>query len=298
MKWRRVAALVLPLLVLVVAGWELNRQFAAMDWIALRVAFLRIGAVSVLQSVLTTAASFMGLAMIETWAVHKHPSLRISTLTAMVAGAASHAIGHVLGWHAVIGVLIRRKAYSATSAQVVDIVVSVGAAVFAGVAACLAIASAAMHSQLAAWLVGGALVLVAVLGSRGKANSGLPTFARWMRDQLQRTAAILPIAALESAACLAALWFLLPAGTFASWPVFAVTCLLAQAAGVVSHVPGGLGVFEAAMLASVPAEARPGLLAAILAYRVLYGLLPFVTIGVPWLLWSWLKPWRAGTPRQ
>ncbi|MEO5628469.1 MAG: hypothetical protein ABIQ62_01720, partial [Thermomonas sp.] len=225
----------------------------------------------------------------------KHPNLQVATVTAMATGAASHALGHVLGWHAVLGMLVRRKAYRAEPAQLLRIMLAVAAAVFAGAASSLAIGAAALHSPLLAWLVVAAVVAFAVLGRRGGSATQASESSRRTLRQAQLTAAIIPIALLEAAAALTALWVLLPAGAFSSWPAFVVTCVLAQAIGVASHAPGGLGVFEAAMLASVPADARPGLLAAILAYRALYGLLPFATLGVPWLLWSCLhrKPASA-----
>ena len=47
-------------------------------------------------------------------------------------------------------------------------------------------------------------------------------------------------------------------------------------AGLISHAPGGLGVFESIMLASFTQAQRPDLLAAMLCYRLTYSLLPFV----------------------
>lgn len=297
-RLHRIGAVLLPMLILVFAGWVLNRQVMSMDWNSLRVAFSHIGAIAILQSVVATAASFLGLALIEVWAVRKQPGLRVSTAAVMVAGAASHALGHVLGWHAVIGMLVRRKAYAAAPAQLLDILLAVGAAVLAGVAASLSIGAAALHSGRSAGLVVCMVVVIAMLGWRSRATNSMPVIQRWTAGQVQRTAGILPIALLEAAAGLAALWVLLPAGTFVNWPAFVVTCVLAQAAGVVSHVPGGLGVFEVAMLASVPEDARPGMLAAILVYRAIYGLLPFATLGVPWLAWSWLRPRPAGVQQK
>ncbi len=45
--------------------------------------------------------------------------------------------------------------------------------------------------------------------------------------------------------------------------------------GVVSHAPGGIGVFEASMTAILAGRGRPDLLAALLLFRLLYNLLPF-----------------------
>ena len=60
--------------------------------------------------------------------------------------------------------------------------------------------------------------------------------------------------------------------------------LVAQTAGMVRHVPGGAGVFEAVMLtllATGAATQRAGLVAALVMFRVVYYLLPLlVALGV------------------
>ncbi len=75
----------------------------------------------------------------------------------------------------------------------------------------------------------------------------------------------------------AALIILLPATEGASFPNLLVIYLLAQLMGLISQVPGGLGVFETVFLLLVgehiPAEAVMG---ALLAYRVIYYLLPLL----------------------
>ncbi|MBI3274582.1 MAG: UPF0104 family protein, partial [Methylocystis sp.] len=58
--------------------------------------------------------------------------------------------------------------------------------------------------------------------------------------------------------------------TFVSIYVFA--CIL----GVISHAPGGIGVFEATMLHAVPAHSQESVLASLLLFRVIYYLVPFV----------------------
>jgi uncharacterized membrane protein YbhN (UPF0104 family) len=281
---RSTAAAGLSLAILALAAWELHRQALSMDWPALRAALLRIDLAAACLAVLATAASFLGLATIEAWAVRSHAGLRAPLPRVMLTGAASHAVCHVLGWHAVLGALVRRNGYGASPAQLLAVMLAVGAAVVAGVVGMLGVAAAALVSNTLAAVASGALVVVALAANlqRGRATRESPRRVGLVR----RVAAIAPIATLEAAAALTALWVMLPAGSFPSWSVFVVTCLLAQAAGVASHVPGGVGVFEAAMLASVPADVRPGLLAAILAYRALYGLLPLLVLGLPWWLWT------------
>lgn len=78
---------------------------------------------------------------------------------------------------------------------------------------------------------------------------------------------------LAAAACLYAI---LPPEASPPFPVFAGVFLIAQLAGVLSYVPGGLGVFETVMLLLAGPGGSPAVvLAAILAYRVIYYLLPF-----------------------
>jgi uncharacterized membrane protein YbhN (UPF0104 family) len=57
--------------------------------------------------------------------------------------------------------------------------------------------------------------------------------------------------------------------TFAATYVFA--CIL----GVASNAPGGIGVFEAAMLKAVPVS-EEALLASLVLFRVIYYLVPFL----------------------
>lgn len=58
-------------------------------------------------------------------------------------------------------------------------------------------------------------------------------------------------------------------------PRVAATYLAAQAAGLASHVPGGLGVFDSIVVLLLrPALAAPTVLGAVVLYRVLYHLVP------------------------
>ncbi len=91
----------------------------------------------------------------------------------------------------------------------------------------------------------------------------------------------LVLAAVDWTVAGAVLWALLPHGTdpFAvPFLPFLGAFLLAQFAGVLSHVPGGLGVFET-LLILLLGRYVPGsiVLGAVFAYRAVYYLLPFAT---------------------
>lgn len=74
----------------------------------------------------------------------------------------------------------------------------------------------------------------------------------------------------------ACLYVLLPAIVDVSFPAFAGLYMVALAAAVASAVPGGLGVFESILVLLMPAVPAPQMLGALLAYRLVYYVLPFV----------------------
>jgi phosphatidylglycerol lysyltransferase len=59
-----------------------------------------------------------------------------------------------------------------------------------------------------------------------------------------------------------------------SYPAFLSVYLLAAVASVCSHVPGGVGVFDLVMIKVLNHGDPHGMLAALLAYRAVYYLLP------------------------
>ena len=71
------------------------------------------------------------------------------------------------------------------------------------------------------------------------------------------------------------LYTLLPINTTFTYHSFLSVYLLGMTAGVVSNVPGGLGVFESVVLLLLsPQIPSAQVLSSLLAYRVVYYLLP------------------------
>jgi len=103
-----------------------------------------------------------------------------------------------------------------------------------------------------------------------------------------------PLAALDWIACAGALYVLLPAGAPLSFERVLAAFLLAQALGMVSHVPAGLGVFDTAIVLLLGDRVgTPELVAALLVYRVVYYLLPLV-LGMGVLATLEVRLHRAG----
>jgi phosphatidylglycerol lysyltransferase len=89
------------------------------------------------------------------------------------------------------------------------------------------------------------------------------------------------ISSLDWALAAAVLYVLLPGRIGLTYPQFLGLFLLAQAAGLVSSVPGGLGVFETIILLLLSGYAPPtALIGSLLLYRVVYYLLPLAAASV------------------
>lgn len=97
---------------------------------------------------------------------------------------------------------------------------------------------------------------------------------------LQLSLAQIVITSCDWALAAAVLYVLLPASSFPSYLVFFSTYLTAQLAGIISNVPGGLGVFETVLILLLsPALNSDTLLGALLVYRGIYYFLP-LALGV------------------
>jgi phosphatidylglycerol lysyltransferase len=84
------------------------------------------------------------------------------------------------------------------------------------------------------------------------------------------------LGAIEMASAIGALYVLVPERAITSFPAFSTLYIGAVLLGIASHAPGGIGVFEAGMLALSNGENRAGILAALLFYRLIYNLNPFI----------------------
>lgn len=85
----------------------------------------------------------------------------------------------------------------------------------------------------------------------------------------------LVVTLIDIAAASFALWVLLPAGK-PDYATFVAVYAAATMIGVLSHVPGGIGVFETVVIGTLPASVPVGdAAAALLLFRLVYYLVPF-----------------------
>ncbi|MBV9347720.1 MAG: flippase-like domain-containing protein, partial [Pseudolabrys sp.] len=83
------------------------------------------------------------------------------------------------------------------------------------------------------------------------------------------------IGIIDLACCALAMYMLIPTEPHIGFVTLAVIFVSATLLGFASHAPGGLGVFDAAMLVALWEFDREDLLAGLLLFRLLYYIVPF-----------------------
>jgi len=205
------------------------------------------------------------------------------------------AIGHNLGLAALTGGAIRYRLYSSAGLTALDVATVQG---FSSLTTGLAIAALAgssfvfaphraaeaLHLPVAtAWALGFALfAVVAAYALWASFGRNVVEFGGWRLRAPGTPLALTQIALgmLDLSCSAAVLWWLLPADAQVSFLSFAGSYAVAVTAGLISHVPGGLGVFESAMLLMLPAAPVDALLGSLLAYRAVYYLLPLLVAAL------------------
>jgi len=84
------------------------------------------------------------------------------------------------------------------------------------------------------------------------------------------------IGIVDLGCCAAAVYMLMPPQPNLGFVMLAVIFVAATLLGFASHAPGGLGVFDAAMLIGLWEFNREELVAGLLLFRLLYYIIPFV----------------------
>lgn len=135
---------------------------------------------------------------------------------------------------------------------------------------------------LAARLIGAGLIAMLAIPpiarARGLSSIGV---SRWRMPvpAVRDMATLTGLSLIDLAGASAALFVLVPGTAIGAYPDFLVAYAVAVIVALVLHVPGGLGVFETVVLATVPGD-RPTIFAALLLYRLIYYLLPLLIAAI------------------
>jgi len=241
---------------------------------------------------LLVAAGYVTLTFYDFFALRTIGRCHVPYRIAALASFTSYTIGHSLGATVLTGGVVRLRIYSAWGLGLIDIAKIafvtgltfwLGNAFILGLSMAYAPDAASAVNQLPAWLnwIIALLGLAVIVGyllwllpaprfiGAGEWKIELPN-ARLTLVQICIGIADLSIGGL-------AMYVLLPAEPAIGFPALLVTFVLATLLGFLSHTPGSLGVFDAAMLVGLTQFDKNQLLASLLLFRLVYFILPFCT---------------------
>jgi uncharacterized membrane protein YbhN (UPF0104 family) len=280
-----IAAVVLYHILRDIDPGELLKALEATDWRTLIVAGLFV------------AGGYLTLTFYDLFALRAIGRTDLPYRVAALGGFTSYAVGHNIGASVFSGGAVRYRVYSHCGLSVVDVTKVcfvagltfwLGNVTVLGLGILYTPAAARAIDQLPLWVNRGfALILLGLLAA----------YVVWVwskprvigRDGWQvslpggaLTLVQIAIGIVDLSCCAAAMYMLMPA-----WPVgfpsgalgfvtVAVIFVTATLLGFASHAPGGLGVFDAAMLIALYQFNKEDLLAGLLLFRLLYYIIPFV----------------------
>ncbi len=255
-------------------------------------AFMEVSRTKIMLAALCTVAAYAVLPGYDVLALY-YAGHRLPLRRVLYGSTVTYGISQTLGFAAFTGGSLRVRLWSAWglgTGEIAKAVAFAGATFTLGVIALTGVvglveSTASLERLLLPVLVVRALAIVCVL-----VTSVYVGWSVWGRGRaLTLRGLVIPVpaprlvfgqllvATVDWALAALVLYVLLPEGQHLSFPAFVAAFLLAQTGGLISHVPGGLGVFETLMVLQLGNTVPAGpLVGALLAYRVIFYLVPFV----------------------
>ena len=240
---------------------------------------------------LFVVAGYLTLTFYDLFALRAISRPEVPYRVAALAGFTSYAVGHNVGASVFSGGAVRYRIYSNWGLSVIEVTKIcflagltfwLGNATVLGLGVLKSPQAARAIDQLPLWCNRTiALVILAMLVS----------YVAWVwvkprvigRDGWQVTLPGGPLTLVQIAigivdlgCCAAAMYMLVPDEPNLGFVTVAVIFVAATLLGFASHAPGGLGVFDAAMMVALWQFDKEDLLAGLLLFRLLYYIIPFV----------------------
>lgn len=251
-------------------------------------AFTAAPASAIALSILCTALSYLALTGYDGLALRQIGAENVPYSTAAIGSFTSYAISYTLGLPLLTAGTVRYRVYGGaglTAPQIAALTLVCTLTFWLGMGAVLAIGlmlvpDAVAHIDrlplglnvaIGVAIIAAIIAYVAYVSTRRR----VVTIEGWSLPLPggRVTLAQIALGVFDVCAGSAALYFLLPPVPI-PFLTFTVIYVLAALLGVVSHAPGGIGVFEATMLIALPIP-KDQLLGSILLFRVIYYFVPF-----------------------
>ena len=241
-----------------------------------------------------TAGSYCALCAYDVLAL-RYLRKRVSWARVLSASFIANAFGHNLGFGAFTGGAFRLRLYASSCLTATDVALVtgysslttvLGLAVLAGLSFLVdpSRAASALHvvPSLCLTIAGGLLVAVAGYVLWCCSPRVRLEIRGWLLRPPGAALGLLQVAlgTLDLGCTAAVLWVLLPASAGLGYVSFLGLFAAAIAAGLITHLPGGIGAFEAVMVFALPQVPTDTLLGSLLAYRFVYFLVPLLVAAL------------------
>lgn len=246
----------------------------------------------IVLAAILVAAGYFTLTFYDLFAVRTIGRRDVPYRVAAMAGFCSYSIGHNVGFSVFSGGTVRYRIYStAANLTVIDVAkicFIAGLTFWLGNIAVLGLGMT-IHPEAASavdrlppdvnrWLGIGALtglLLYVIWVSTGRREFGRDGWTLTLPGGNLTILQIL-IGIIDLLCCAAAMYVLMPDKPSIDFISLAVIFVSATLLGFASHTPGGLGVFDAAMLLALRQFNKEELLSSLLLFRLLYYITPFI----------------------
>ncbi len=201
------------------------------------------------------------------------------------------SFGHTLGFAAFTGGAIRFRLYASAGVTAVEVAtiaafaslsIGIGLATLSGISLFLSPAQSAavLHLGHSLTFLVGALLLSAVAAYAlwSSLSRSVLEIRGWALRAPGPTIGLpqVVLSVIDLSLAGSVLWWLLPSSAHIGFIPFIGAYAIAVIAGIVSHVPGGIGVFETVMLLILRGVPPESLLGSLLAYRAIYFFVPLL----------------------
>jgi phosphatidylglycerol lysyltransferase len=301
---------VLPLAILILALVALRQVSQAVHWSDVQADLAAAPWSAIATAFGLTAVSYAALSLYDVVSLRAFAPGKVPAVVAAAGGAGGFAISNLIAPAALTSGALRLRIYGALGVEpgvIAHVVAMTWLAFTLGITLALGLLFCVHPAGISAVLpvspaleTGAGLALLALLAAlalwlrRGARHLDLgPLHVTF--PSLGAAALITVIAVADLAAAAGALYVLLPADIGGNVAFFFLAYLVAVAFGFLSHAPGGIGVFEAALITELGAAGRSDVLAALVVYRVIYYLVPFALAAVGLgLAWAVTRPASVG----
>ncbi|MDX2101090.1 MAG: hypothetical protein SF002_00970 [Alphaproteobacteria bacterium] len=294
---KRQAAWLLPAAVALVflgAGFAITRILSEVSLERIGAALSGTPTSAILMSLGFTALSYLTLVGYD-WSALRFVGARLPIGLVALASFCGYAIGNMVGFSLVTGGGVRYRIYSAaglTAGAIGAVALFCAASYAVGLAAVSAVAllldpallagAVGLSERTGQWIGAATLAVVITVVATTWRNRPLRLGRREVRLPGGRLVlGQLVISAIDLAFAGAAFYVLLPPSANVTFLEFLPVYGIALAATLISHVPGGVGVFEAVFLVALgPRIGVEPLVAALVVFRATFYLLPMVLAAV------------------